>query len=103
MSTENVLDLDALTAEVNNLSEEELRAALVEMRTKQKVTQKKYYNPETAKKARQKAAAKMKAMVEAAKAAGIYEEIEKAASEAADAKLAEAEVAAASETEGEQN
>lgn len=95
-----MIDLNAITAEVNQLSEEDLRKALVEMKTKQKVSTKKYYNPETAKAARQKKAAVFAAMVAQAKALGLYDQIDAEASEAAEAKLAEADEAEADEQEG---
>lgn len=70
-----VIDLDAIQAELGAMSEEDLRKTLLDMKVKEKVTTKKYYNPETAKKARQKMAATKKAIIELAKAKGFYDEI----------------------------
>lgn len=83
-----VIDLDAISAEVDALSDEDKRKMLLDMKVREKFTTKKYYNPETAKKARQKQAAKKKALIEYAKANGWYDEIDTLATEQATEKLA---------------
>lgn len=85
------IDLSQIEAQIAELSPEQLREQLTQIKTRQKVAQKKYYNPERAKLQRAAAAAKLKALEAAARAAGIYDEIEAAAKAAADAKLAEEE------------
>lgn len=86
---EATLDLDAMQAELEGMSEEDLRKTLLDMKVKQKVTTGKYYNPERAKATRQKAAQKTAALVAHAKKLGIYDEINDQARKLADAKLAE--------------
>jgi hypothetical protein len=83
------LDLDALQAEVSQMSEEDIRKALVEVRSKQRVQQKKYHNTESAKSYQKKRAAKIKLLAEAARKAGIYDAVLKEANEKADQILAE--------------
>lgn len=84
-----VIDLDAIQAEMANMSEEDLRKTLLDMKVKEKVNTKKYYNADTAKKQREKATAKRKALIELAKSRGFYDEINSQAAELATAKLAE--------------
>ena len=94
------LDLEALENEVKSMSPEDIRKQLVEIRTKQRVAQKKYHNPERAKAYQQKRNATNKAMASAAKQlpatdpqyANLYEQIMAEAAEAADAKLAGASI-----------
>lgn len=90
MSTTNGgIDVAAIEAEVLKLSPEEIRKALLDFKVKQNVTTKKYYNPETAKRARQKKAAMQALMVKMAKEAGIYEGIVEEAKLKAEEILAE--------------
>lgn len=97
-TTEATLDinLDEIQAQISGLSKEDLIKQLVDVKVRQKVTQKKYYNPESAKKARLKRTAVINAMVEKAKALGIYQGILDTASAKADEELgaSEAEEAA---------
>lgn len=101
MGTTNVnIDLSALEQEIKALTPEQIRAQLVELRTKQKVNQKKYHNPERAKAYQAQRNAKNKAMAEWAKTqpatepgfANLYAQILAEASEKADAQLATAAV-----------
>lgn len=97
--TQNALaiDLSALEAEVGALTPEQIRAQLVEIRTKQKVQQKKYHNPERAKAYQKKRNAATKAMAEKVKTLPatdprfktLYEQIMAEANEQADTRLAE--------------
>lgn len=81
-------DLDSINAELESMSEEDLRKTLLDMKVKQKVATGKYYNPEAAKVQRQKAAAKQKALIQLAKDRGLYDEINAAAKAKADEVLA---------------
>lgn len=92
----NIAEIEASLAQ---LSPEEIKQQLLDAKVKQRVNTKKYYNPETAKKARDKRTAVLKAQAEAAKKlpatvpgfANLYEQILSEANELADAQLAEAE------------
>ena len=86
------LDLSAIEASIAAMSPEEIRKQLTEIKTRQKVAQKKYYNPEVGKAQRARAKAKTDALVAAAKAAGIYDQVMVEAGKLADEKLAEQEV-----------
>ena len=88
------IDLNAIEASIGNLTEEEIRKQLLDIRTRQKVMQKKYHDPVKAKASRDKKAAFVKLLAEKAKSLGIYDEVLEAANVAADAKLAEEEVEA---------
>lgn len=94
MSTVANIDFEKLQAEVSNLPDEEVRKQLLELRTKQRVNQKKYHNPERAKAYHAKRNAAIKAMVERAKAMGIYDQILAEAKEKADELIEEQEIAA---------
>lgn len=85
------IDLSAIEAQIAAMTPEEIKKQLTDIKTRQKITTKKYYNPEAAKKQRQKKAAEIAAMVEAAKKLGIYDQVMAEAGVAADAKLADAE------------
>lgn len=90
MATSNGgIDLAAIEADVAKMSPEDIRKALLDFKVKQNVTTKKYYNPETAKRARQKKSAMQAEMVKLAKAAGIYDEIVAEAKTKAEEILAE--------------
>lgn len=91
------LDLSALEAEVGAMSQEDIAKQLLEVRTKQRVQQKKYHNKDKAKAYQQKRNAQTKLMAEKAKslpapagskAKNLYEHIMLQAAEAADAKIA---------------
>lgn len=84
----NTIDINALKAEVEGLSEADLRELVLSTKVRQMVATKKYYNPETAKRARQKAAEKYNLAVAALKASGQYDEIMAQAKEMAEEKLA---------------
>lgn len=86
------IDIKAIEADVAKLSQEELFKALVDIKSKQRIATKKYYNPETAKRQRQKRAEFQKLLSAKAKELGIYDEILEAASEVADEALADAGV-----------
>lgn len=88
------IDLEKIQAELSTLSQEDLVKQLLEIKTRQKITQKKYYNPETAKRARIKRSAVIKAMEDKAKQLGLYDQILKQAGEAADVELGSAEAEA---------
>jgi chromosome condensin MukBEF MukE localization factor len=96
MATETTgLDLSAIEAEISKMSQEDLFKELLDIRTKQRTAALKNRNPETAKLARQKRMAKIKALMEAAKKAGILDKINEEATakaKAAIAASAEAEV-----------
>lgn len=97
MATE--INLTEYAAQLEQMSPEDLAKTLLDMRVKQVRQSQKAYNPEAAKKARQKRVAMQQALREKAKALGIWEHInEKAkaivAGEAGEAE-ADAEIAAA--------
>ena len=89
------IDISKIKAEVSNLTLEDLRAQLVDAKAKQKVATKKYYNADTAKKARQKRSEELKQMTERAKQlpatqpglSNLYEQIQAEAARVADEKL----------------
>lgn len=85
------LNFNELESKVQGMSKEDLIKALVDIKSKQAIATKKYYNPEKAKEQRRKQAAVREAMVAKAKELGIYDEIVKTAREVADEKLAEQE------------
>lgn len=78
------LDLAGLEASVASMSYEDLIKQLVEFKAKQKANTKKYYNPETAKKARLKRAAQISAMEKFAKENGMWDAIKAKIEERAD-------------------
>src|SRR5260370_34009370 len=86
------LDLTAIEASIAALTPEEIKKQLTDIRTRQKVNQKKYQNVETQKAYRQKAAAMNKLLVAKAKELGLYDEITAEAKRRADEQLAEKEV-----------
>lgn len=86
------IDIDALKAEVNGLSDADLAELVLNTKVRSMVAQKKYYNPETAKRARLKAKAKYDEAVELLKKSGKYEAIMAQAKELAEERLAETEV-----------
>ena len=93
------IDLAALEADIAQLSPEDLKKQLLDAKVRQKVATKKYYNADTAKKARQKKAAILKAQAELAKTMpstdarykNLYEQIMAEAEEVAAEKLGENE------------
>lgn len=83
----NTIDLGALAAqvstEVDKMSPEDVRKQLLDMKVRQKTSQKKQYNSDSAKKAAAKQREKAKALQARAKALGIYDDVnEKAEAEA---------------------
>ena len=82
-------DLEAMLKELEGKSQDELFAELLEIKTNQRTAAKKNYKPEVAKRARMKRVAKIKKLVELAKAAGVYEKIMEKANAAASAKIGE--------------
>lgn len=93
------VDYAELEAQLNQMTPEELKKQLLDAKVKQRIATKKYYNPETAKKARDKKSAMIKAQADAArklpatdgKSANLYEQIMAEASRLADEKLGESE------------
>ena len=98
------IDLDSLKAQVDSIPEEDLRKQLLDIRTKQKVQQKKSHNPEKQKEYQRKRNAAITVMTGRAKTlpaskpgfANLYEQILAEAAEEADRRLGEN---AAEETE----
>lgn len=84
------IDLAALEQEIKNLSPEEITKQLLEVRTKQRIQQKKYHNTDAQKAYRVKRAETLKLLAKRAKELGMYDQIREQANAAADAKLAEA-------------
>jgi hypothetical protein len=82
------LDMAAIEASISQMTEEDVRKQLMEIRTRQKVMQKKYHDPVKAKASRDKKAAFVKALAEKARRLGIYDDVLQAANDAADEKLA---------------
>jgi hypothetical protein len=93
------INVAELEQEIGKLTPEELKQQLLDAKVKQRVATKKYYNPETAKKARQKRSAILSKQAELAKSmaatkpgfANLYDQIMAEANEIADAKLADQE------------
>jgi hypothetical protein len=94
--SDTAINLDSIQAEVANMDLEALKAAVLKAKVKQKVATKKYYNPEAAKRARDKRAAELKAMTELLRSKGLLDEVEAQARQQADEQLA---TEAAEETE----
>lgn len=92
------IDLKSIEAQIASLSPEEIKKQLVDIKTRQKVMQKKYYDKDRAKAQRDKKAAEIKVLVERAKQLGFYDEILEQANEQADAKLAVEEAEGAEAT-----
>ncbi len=93
------IDIEALKAELESLSEEDLRKQLLDAKVRQRVATKKYYNPESARNQRLKRAEKLKQMQERAKGmpatdskyGNLWEQIQAEATAEADRQLAEEE------------
>jgi hypothetical protein len=88
------IDLEKIQAEIGTLSQEELVKELLAVKTRQKVNQKKYHDPEVAKKSRLKKQARIKAMEDKVRALGLYDQVLKQANDAADEELGAAEAVA---------
>lgn len=85
------IDTAAIEAELAGLSEEQLAAEVLKVRTKQKVQQKRMQGSESHKKYQAKAQAKRKLLIQLAKDRGIYDSInEQAEARAEELILAEA-------------
>lgn len=82
------IDLDQIQAELSSMSEADLRKTLLDMKVKEKVNTKKYYNADTAKKQRDKTTAKRKALIQLAKDRGFFDEINEQATKQAEEVLA---------------
>lgn len=93
MSTGATIDFAAIEAEVNQLSQEQIKEQLVKLKARQIKATKAYYDPAKAKVQRQKKAAEMAALVKAAQAAGIYDQVLEAAKAQAASEMADDEVA----------
>jgi preprotein translocase subunit SecF len=90
MSDFNETDiLASVNAELNNMDPEKMKEELLKLRTRQKVQQKKNYGSEKQKAYQLKQRERNKALIAKAKELGIYDEINDAAEEAAEQKLAE--------------
>lgn len=93
--SDTTIDFSSIEADVQGMSKEELAEFVLKTRVKQKVAQKKYYNPDTAKAQRQRAAARQRAAIEALKAMPAedgqggtkFDELERKASALAQAEL----------------
>lgn len=91
------INLDEIKAQVATMDMDALREMVTKAKVRQRVATKKYYNPETAKKARLKAAAQLKAAEEALKAAGLWGQVENEIKARVDEELGAAEAEAESE------
>jgi len=89
VATDETLQIDtaALEKEIQGLSLDELKSQLLGVRTKQKIQQKKNYDPERQKAYQLKARARFRAMKEAAVKLGIWDKVNEAAEQAADEAL----------------
>lgn len=83
------IDVDAIEQEIGSMTPDEIKEKLLKLRTREKVTQKKAYNSENAKKYAAKARERQKLMKAKAQEMGIWDEINEQAEAAANAKLAE--------------
>ena len=91
MSTNTTeIDIAAIEAELAGMSEEELAAEVLKVRTKQKIQQKKMQGSASHKAYQMKAQAKRKAIIALAKSKGIFDAINAQAEKDAEAKLLEA-------------
>lgn len=81
------IDLDALQADVNKMSEADLIKEVLDLRTRQRVQQKKNQNSDKQKEYRLKRAQEQKLMIARAKELGLYDQIVKQAKVEADKKL----------------
>lgn len=95
------LDLNAIEASIAQMSEEDVKKQLLEIRTRQKVMQKKYQDPAKQKANRQKKAAEIAALVKRAKEAGFYDSVVEQAKVAASEKLAAEAAEATDDTDEE--
>ena len=89
MAEELQIDLAALQTEINGMSQEDMAAQLLKIRTRQKVQQKKHApDKEKQKFYQMKGREKAKLLKAAAIETGVWEQIEAEANKAADAKIA---------------
>lgn len=95
MSSGAAFDVEALMAEVQNMTDEQKTEFILKARTKQKANQKKYHDPEANKRARMKQAARVKQASEWAKTqprtdgkpGNLYQQLEEQAEAAAKAEV----------------
>lgn len=97
------IDLNAIQAEIAQLSPEEIQKQLVELRTKQRVNQSKHHNSDKQKAYMKKRNAAFKAMADRAKELGIYDNILKQAKENAAEIIAERDAVETDATEHEED
>jgi|SRR5208282_2968171 len=92
MSTGSNIDLSALaqqvSSEVEKMSTDDVRKQLATLRVREKLTQKKQYGSDAAKKSAAKLREKAKALKARAKALGIYDAVDEEAEEEAQEKFA---------------
>ena len=85
------IDLNALQAQVNDeigkMSADDIKKQLLDLRVREKTTQKKQYGSDAAKKSAAKQREKARALKARAKALGIYDEVDNAAETAAQEKF----------------
>lgn len=83
------IDVDAIKNEVGALTKEQLEEQVLKLRTRQKIQQKRNYGSDKQKEYQLKQREKRAQLIARAKELGIFDEIDKAANEAAEEKLAE--------------
>ena len=83
------LDFTALQAEIDKMTPEQIKDALLGVRVRQKVSQKKYQSPERQKAYQAKVRERNRILKEKAVALGLYDDINAEAERVAEAKLAE--------------
>lgn len=87
------IDLNALQAqvseEIGKMSADDVKKQLLDLRVREKTTQKKQYGSDAAKKSAAKQREKARALKARAKALGIYDEVDNEAEVAAEAKFKE--------------
>lgn len=90
-NTAPVIDMAAIEAEVQNMDLDALRKAVLDATVKQRVATKKWYNPETARKARQKKAAFLAKAREILAQKGLLDSVKEEAGRLADEAIAQEE------------
>jgi hypothetical protein len=94
MADEVVIDLEKLRGEISGLSDEALKEQLLNLRVREKYTQKKNYGSASAKMYAARQREKMKLLKALAREKGIYDSIDAEAEIKAEEKLAEDRAAA---------
>ena len=82
------IDLSSIEAEVSKLSSADLQAELLKFRVRQKVQQKKHYNPDNMKKYQARQRERMKLLKQKAIDLGLWDKINADAEAQAEAKIA---------------